>query len=95
LKLTPIDIIEKEEKISNFIHPHGSMILQQMLYFNKPIKLITNLLELKKEELIQILSDKKGSFIGDAFCASTFVGEKSRDKLIKHLAVSSAFNKFP
>jgi nucleolar protein 9 len=84
--LTPLDVLEKEaEKRANYVHPHGLMVLQQMLYFNKPIKLVQNLMELKKDDLVHVLSDKKGSFVADAFCASKFVGEKSRDKLIKHL----------
>lgn len=64
---------------------HGSLILQAMLRFNKPIKVVNSLLALESEELVHLFGDPKGSRILDAFIDSEFVGEKSRDKLIRKL----------
>ncbi|XP_014241996.1 nucleolar protein 9 [Cimex lectularius] len=61
---------------------HGSMILQNMLTFKKPIKIVEGLLGLNFDELKIIAEDPKGSRIFDAFVLSNSVGEKSRDRLI-------------
>ncbi|XP_050091011.1 nucleolar protein 9 [Anopheles aquasalis] len=67
------------------IHIHGSLILQAILEFNKPIKFVTALLEMDAERLAEILRDQRGSFIANAFVRSRFVGEKSREKMVRHL----------
>ncbi|XP_049538785.1 nucleolar protein 9 [Anopheles darlingi] len=67
------------------IHIHGSLILQAILEFNKPIKFVTALLEMNAERLVEILRDPRGSFIANAFVRSRFVGEKSREKMVRHL----------
>uniref|UniRef100_A0A2M4ASG8 Putative rna-binding protein n=1 Tax=Anopheles triannulatus TaxID=58253 RepID=A0A2M4ASG8_9DIPT len=67
------------------IHIHGSLILQAILEFNKPIKFVTALLEMDAERLTEILRDPRGSFIANAFIRSRFVGEKSREKMVRHL----------
>uniref|UniRef100_A0A182P9E5 PUM-HD domain-containing protein n=1 Tax=Anopheles epiroticus TaxID=199890 RepID=A0A182P9E5_9DIPT len=67
------------------IHLHGSLILQAILDFNKPIKFVTALLEMPTERLAEILSEPYGSFIANAFVKGRFVGEKSREKLIRRL----------
>lgn len=64
---------------------HGSLIIQAILNFNKPIKLVNLLLEMNSEELLQLFSDPKGSRILDAFMDSKYIGEKSREKLYKKL----------
>jgi len=64
---------------------HGSLILQAMLKFNKPIKIVNSLLNMNIDELLQLLNDPKGSRILDAFLDSEYVGEKSREKLYKKL----------
>ncbi|CAH2986842.1 unnamed protein product [Chilo suppressalis] len=65
-----------------FIHVHGSVILQTILQFQRPAKAVNSLLELSSDELMVILADAKGSHVADAFCSSTCVGVKARDKLI-------------
>jgi len=67
------------------IHLHGSLILQAILKFNKPIKAVNSLLEMNTEELVQLFMDPKGSRILDAFMDSKYIGEKSREKLYKKL----------
>lgn len=67
------------------LHLHGSLIVQAILKFNKPIKAVNSLLEMNNEELLQLFSDPKGSRILDAFMDSKYVGEKSREKLFKKL----------
>lgn len=67
------------------LHLHGSLIIQAILKFNKPIKVVNSLLEMNNEELLQLLGDPKGSRILDAFMDSKYVGEKSREKLCRKL----------
>ncbi|CAL1678177.1 unnamed protein product [Lasius platythorax] len=64
---------------------HGSLMIQAILNFNKPIKIANSLLEMNNEELLQLFSDPKGSRILDAFMDSKYIGEKSREKLYKKL----------
>ncbi|XP_058066495.1 nucleolar protein 9 [Anopheles bellator] len=82
LHLIPTDVTPKE---APKIHLHGSLILQTVLEFNKPIKFVTALLELANDRLAAILSDPRGSFIANAYLGSRFVGEKSREKMVRHL----------
>lgn len=64
---------------------HGSLIVQAILKFNKPIKMVNSLLEMDVEKVVQIFEDPKGSRIVDAFMDSKYIGEKSREKLVKKL----------
>ncbi|XP_058456455.1 nucleolar protein 9 [Malaya genurostris] len=82
LQLMPL---EKQTTTTTQIHIHGSIVVQNILDFNKPIKLVSAILETKNSHLAKIFTDPKGSFIANAFIDSKFVGEKSRDKLIRHL----------
>lgn len=70
------------------IKVHGSLILQVLLNFNKPIQAVNSLLEMNTGDLKSVLTDQKGCHVMDAFMKSEFVGEKSRDKIIKKLQVS-------
>lgn len=81
--LVPLQIAETKSEID--VHLHGSLILQHILHFNKPIKIVQNLLDMKPQNLSDILCHQKGSRIADAYLDSKFIGEKSREKLIKHL----------
>lgn len=83
LKLKPYSIAMDDK--SNFIHIHGAVILQAMLQFNKPIKLVQCILEMDNESLTEIFCSPKGSHVVDAFIDSKAVGEKSREKLIRHM----------
>ncbi|XP_059055846.1 nucleolar protein 9 [Achroia grisella] len=65
-----------------FINVHGSVILQCILEYQRPAKLVTSLLELTPEQLLVIFTDAKGCHVADAFCKSQCVGVKSRDKLV-------------
>ncbi|XP_025202371.1 nucleolar protein 9 [Melanaphis sacchari] len=64
------------------INTHGSMIVQNILKFNKPIKMVNNLNNLNTERLVDLLCNVKGSYIADAYFESAFIGERSREKLI-------------
>lgn len=70
------------------IHVHGSLILQTLLKFNKPIQAVNSLLDMNTGDLKSVVTDQKGCHVMDAFMKSEFVGEKSRDKIIKKLQVS-------
>lgn len=81
--LMPLKVVEQKTEID--VHLHGSLILQHILKFNKPIKIVQNLLDMKPQNLSDIFCHQKGSRIADSFLESKFIGEKSREKLIKHL----------
>ncbi|CRK95955.1 CLUMA_CG009398, isoform A [Clunio marinus] len=81
--LTPLTVLESQEDVE--ITLHGSLILQHIFQFNKPIKIIQSLLEMKPQDIANIFCDQKGSRIADAYLESKFIGEKSREKLVKSL----------
>lgn len=83
LKLKPYSVAMEDK--SNFIHIHGAIILQAMLQFNKPIKLVQCILDTSNDALTEIFCSPKGSHVVDAFMDSKAVGEKSREKLIRHM----------
>lgn len=83
MKLKPYEVDVKDK--SNFVHLHGSLILQTMLHFNKPIKLVQSLLDTPSMELAELFCSPRGSHVVDAFLQSKFVGEKSREKFLKHM----------
>lgn len=71
---------------------HGTLILQLILDFNKPIKIVNSILSMEVEDLKNLFSNSMGSHIVDSYVKSSFVGEKSREKLIKKLQVRIKFN---
>ncbi|KAH8300282.1 hypothetical protein KR044_012459 [Drosophila immigrans] len=82
-KLKPHELLAGDQ--SGFVHLHGSLIVQHILQFNKPIFLVNCILELPAEQLAQIFNTPNGSHIVDAFLQSKFIGEKSRERLIRLL----------
>lgn len=83
LKLKPYTVFAADK--SNFVHIHGAVLLQHMLHFNKPIKLVQSLLDTGNETLAEVFCSPKGSHVVDAFIESKTVGAKSREKLIRHM----------
>merc|ERR1719509_374361 len=67
------------------VHLHGSLVLQQLLLFTKPIKVVRSLLALPSAQLAALLSDPRGCHISDTFLTSLHVGEKSREGLVRAL----------
>ena len=67
------------------VNLHGSLILQELLHFNKPIKVVNSLLGMEANMLMVLLCDRRGCHITDSFFLSKNIGEKSRDGLIKAL----------
>lgn len=65
---------------------HGTLIVELILTFNKPIKIINSLLNMDKNDLKNLFSNRMGSHIADSYMNSEFVGEKSRDKLVKKMS---------
>ena len=57
-----------EAKITTNLH--GSLIVQAILHFNKPIKAVNSILGMKSQELSELFSDPKGSRVMDAFMES-------------------------
>lgn len=76
---------KKEDDSKSLISLHGSLIVQAILNFNKPIKMVNSLLETNVEDLVRLFEDPKGSRIADAYMDSKYIGEKSREKLGKKL----------
>lgn len=68
---------------------HGTLLIQLILEFNKPIKAVNSILNMDTKHLQYLFSNTMGSHIVDSYMTSTFVGEKSRDKLIRKLKVSN------
>lgn len=81
----PKEEVPKNTPFTSTVHIHGSLILQELLNFNKPIKAVNSLLSMEATVLRGLLSDPKGSHVTDAFMASPTVGEKSREGLVKAL----------
>jgi len=82
--------LTKLQKSSEFseetpVNLHGTLIAQEILHFNKPIKLVNSILASDSEKLCQILSDPRGCHVTDAFMTSSTIGEKSRESFIKVL----------
>jgi len=67
------------------VHLHGSLALQQLLLFTKPIKVVRSLLDLGSAQLAALLGDPRGCHITDSFLTSKHVGEKSREGLVRGL----------
>jgi len=76
---------EDHKCILNSVNIHGSLILQQLLQFSKPMKIVSSLLELSQSELIFMICDKCGSHIIDTFFQSPTVKEKHKDAFLKNL----------
>ncbi|KAH8389907.1 hypothetical protein KR200_003810 [Drosophila serrata] len=83
VKLKPFEVVGSDE--SGFVHLHGSLIAQHILQFNKPIFLVNCILDLPATQLSQVFNTPNGSHIVDAFMQSKFIGEKSRERLIRQL----------
>lgn len=78
----PNENLQKEK-----LNLHGTLILQIMLEFNKPIKIVNSILSMEVEDLKNLFSNSMGCHIIDSYVKSPFVGEKSREKLIRKLQV--------
>lgn len=66
---------------------HGSVLVQHLLEFNKPIQIVNSLLAMEPEQLKVVFSDPKGCHILDSYMKSQYVGERSREKMIYKLKV--------
>lgn len=91
LCLCRLKTFEECEKISNDdiqkqkLNLHGTLILQELLDYNKPIKIVNGILSLHDNVLKDLFSNTMGSHIVDSYVKSIFVGEKSREKLLRKL----------
>ncbi|XP_055855596.1 uncharacterized protein LOC129918874 [Episyrphus balteatus] len=80
-KLKPFEVLPYDQR--KYISIYGSLIIQDILQFNKPILLVNSILETPVKDLNQIMQLPNGGYIADKFLMSTTIGEKSREKLIK------------
>lgn len=67
------------------LNMQGTIVVQTILEFNKPIKLVNSILNTELNVLKGLFMNINGCHIMDAYMKSSFVGEKSREKLIKKL----------
>lgn len=84
ITLKPLNVVAENEDESE-ITLHGSLILQTIFRFNKPIKIVQSLMDMKPQDIANIFCGPRGSRVADAYLESKYIGEKSREKLIKHL----------
>ncbi|XP_046611939.1 nucleolar protein 9 [Neodiprion virginianus] len=85
-RMKPFETLASEDKGGEYrVNLHGSLILQAMLHFNKPIKIVNSLLEGNGIDLRILFADPRGSRVMDAFAESKFIGEKSREKMARKL----------
>ncbi|GFR13054.1 nucleolar protein 9 [Trichonephila clavata] len=63
----------------------GSLLVQAILKFHKPIKVVNSILNMKPQDLAFLASHVQGCHVFHAFFSSNSVGEKSKDKLIQSL----------
>lgn len=66
---------------------NGTLIMELLLEFNKPIKIVKMILAMDAGDLKDFFSNMKGSHIVDSYMKSEFVGEKSRENLIRKMKV--------
>ncbi|KAF6197794.1 hypothetical protein GE061_008760 [Apolygus lucorum] len=77
LCLTKLNELTEESKIDM----NGSLILQNMFKFNKPIKVVESFLSQDASWLRAVAEDTKGSWVYNSFLSSPSVGDKSRSRL--------------
>nr|XP_045601865.1 nucleolar protein 9-like isoform X1 [Procambarus clarkii] len=84
LRMLPYEEYQAKQSESNLppVSLHGSLTLQELLNFNKPIKVVNSFLEMSIANLQVMACDPRGSHVVDAFISSSFVGTKNRDKFI-------------
>ncbi|XP_060536654.1 nucleolar protein 9 [Cylas formicarius] len=63
----------------------GTLMLQVMLEFNKPIKLVNIILNMDTVDLKNLFSNSMASHVVDSFVQSPYIGEKSREKLLRKM----------
>ncbi|CAG9762851.1 unnamed protein product [Ceutorhynchus assimilis] len=81
----PSNAISNENLAKDKLNLQGTLMLQQMLEFNKPIKIVNSLLNMDLMDLKNLFSNSMGSHIVDSYVTSPFVGEKSREKLTRKM----------
>ncbi|XP_012265339.2 nucleolar protein 9 [Athalia rosae] len=86
-QMVPSDKLPSRETGGEYrVNLHGSLILQSILHFNKPIKIVNSLLMANGSDLRILFTDPRGSRVMDAFAESKFIGEKSREKMARRLS---------
>nr|CAD7413037.1 unnamed protein product [Timema poppensis] len=85
VRLVTMETYKQNKDSPLFVQLHGSLLLQSMLQFKKPIKVVASILSMPSSDLRDLLSNPKGCHITDVFMSSEYIGEKSRDKLIHTL----------
>lgn len=78
-KLHPFVDDLKEQELSAL----GCSLVCLLLKFNKPIFILNSMFATDIKYLMKVLTSPSGSFISNALFESKFVGEKSREKMIK------------
>ncbi|XP_066249422.1 nucleolar protein 9 [Euwallacea similis] len=87
-RLTPLNenSTSNQNLAKERLNLQGTLMLQLMLEFNKPIKVVNSLLAMEVQDLRDLFSNSMGSHIVDSYVKSEFVGEKSRERLVRKMA---------
>nr|KAG5704498.1 hypothetical protein BaRGS_003809 [Batillaria attramentaria] len=76
---------EEETALTGPVNMHGSLLLQQLLQFDKPKFVAPAIAALKPAEVCVLCCDPAGSHVMDVFFSSHTVLEKNKDILLKKL----------
>ncbi|XP_071550706.1 LOW QUALITY PROTEIN: nucleolar protein 9 [Panulirus ornatus] len=84
LWMLPFDAYETQRSEGKLppVSLQGTLTIQELLCFEKPIKVVKSLLMMDSANLRLMACDPRGSHVIDAFTSGPFVGSKSQDKLI-------------
>ncbi|KAG8198991.1 hypothetical protein JTE90_001790 [Oedothorax gibbosus] len=86
LQLVPLLLsLQMFEQLETPICLQGSLLVQALLKFQKPTKVVNSFLNMKTKDLAQLLVHIQGCHAVTAFFSSNTVGEKSKDKLLQSL----------
>lgn len=77
VKLKPYEVMQTDT--SGFVHLHGSLIIQHVLHFNKPIFLVTCIVETPADQLTAVFNTPNGSRIAAK-------QEAQQTRIVKELA---------
>ena len=87
----PLSLFPSQVLLKSVNH-HGSLVLQQLLQFKKPVVVVDSLLLLSAAELLFLCCDKSGSHVIDIFFQSDTVKDSRRAAFIKKLVVRCVKN---
>nr|CAD7452090.1 unnamed protein product [Timema tahoe] len=83
VRLVTMETFKQNKDSPLFVQLHGSLLLQSMLHFKKPIKVVASILSMSSSDLRDVLSNPKGCHVTDVFMSSEYIGEKIQGNFVK------------